>query len=296
MGQRNQTKNLQCFETIAAFRLYLNQQRATGKQVGFVATMGYLHDGHLSLVHAARQTCEIVTMSIFINPRQFGPQEDLDAYPRDLERDLRLARQAGVDAVFIPTVEEMYPATFNTEVIVHELTDTLCGASRPGHFKGVTTVVAKLFNIVGPANAYFGQKDYQQATVIRKMVTDLQMPIHVVTCPIVREPDGLAMSSRNAYLSPAERQAAVILWHALQFAQQQIAQGERRAASLLRALRHFINVEPRATIDYIAITDPCTLQKIESLAGTVLIALAVYMGKTRLIDNVLLSVPPENGA
>lgn len=295
MGQRNQIHDLQCFETIAAFRLYLDQQRANGKQIGFVATMGYLHDGHLSLVHAARQTCDIVTMSIFVNPRQFGPQEDLDAYPRDLERDMQLAREAGVDAVFMPTVEEMYPTAFNTEVIVHDLTDTLCGASRPGHFKGVTTVVAKLFNIVGPANAYFGQKDYQQAAVIRKMVTDLQVPIHVITCPIVREQDGLAMSSRNAYLGPSERQAAVILWHALQLAQKQIAQGERQAARLLRTLRDFINAEPHATIDYVAITDPCTLQKIDALTGPALIALAVYIGNIRLIDNILLTVPPGNG-
>jgi pantoate--beta-alanine ligase len=197
--------------------------------------------------------------------------------------------------VFIPSVNEMYPAHFNTEVIVHELTDTLCGASRPGHFKGVTTVVAKLFNIVGPVSAYFGQKDYQQAAVIRKMVTDLQMPIHVVTCPIIREQDGLAMSSRNAYLSPSERQAAVVLWNALQFAEQRIAQGERQAARLLRALRDFINAEPHATIDYVAITDPATLQKIESLSGIILIALAVYIGKTRLIDNILLTVPPDHG-
>lgn len=294
MGQQNQSQHPQCFETIAGFRLYLDRQRASGKQVGFVATMGYLHDGHLSLVYAARQACDIVTMSIFVNPRQFGPQEDLDAYPRDLERDLRLAQQAGVDAVFIPTVAEMYPAAFNTEVVVHVLTDTLCGASRPGHFKGVTTVVTKLFNIVGPANAYFGQKDYQQAAVIRKMVADLQMPIHVVTCPIVRETDGLAMSSRNAYLSPSERQAAVVLWHALQFAQQQIARGERHAATLRQALRHFISAEPQATIDYVAVTDPYTLQEIASLTDTVLIALAVYIGKTRLIDNIVLSVPPEN--
>lgn len=295
MGQRNRIHNIQCFETIAAFRLYLDQQRLDGRRIGFVPTMGYLHDGHLSLIHAARQTCDIVTMSIFVNPRQFGPQEDLDAYPRDLARDLNLAQQAGVDAVFIPSVNEMYPAHFNTEVIVHELTDTLCGASRPGHFKGVTTVVAKLFNIVGPVSAYFGQKDYQQAAVIRKMVTDLQMPIDVVTCPIIREQDGLAMSSRNAYLNPSERQAAVVLWNALQFAEQRIAQGERQAAQLLRALRDFINAEPHATIDYVAITDPATLQKIESMRGTILIALAVYIGKTRLIDNILLTVPPDHG-
>ena len=163
MGQQHQVENLRCFETVTALRQYLDQQRMADKQIGFVPTMGYLHNGHLSLVRAARQTCDVVVMSIFVNPKQFGPQEDLAAYPRDMDRDLCLACEAGVDVVFVPSVEEMYPAAFNTEVIVHGLTDSLCGASRPGHFKGVTTVVAKLFNIIGPARAYFGQKDYQQA-------------------------------------------------------------------------------------------------------------------------------------
>ena len=296
MGLQNQAEDVSCFETIDAFRLYLDQQRAAGKRIGFVPTMGYLHEGHLSLVRAARQSCDIVTMSIFVNPRQFSPQEDLEAYPRDMERDLQLAHQAGADAVFIPALEEMYPTAFNTEVIVHDLTDTLCGASRPGHFKGVTTVVAKLFSIVGPANAYFGQKDYQQAAVIRKMVADLAIPINVVTCPTVREKDGLALSSRNAYLSPPQRQAALVLWRALQLAKHQVDQGERQAAKLVQTLQDFIRTEPSAEVDYVAISDPRTLQEVDNFSGTVLIALAVHIGKTRLIDNMLLPVDSENNA
>ena len=293
MGQQHQVENLRCFETVTALRQYLDQQRMADKQIGFVPTMGYLHNGHLSLVRAARQTCDVVVMSIFVNPKQFGPQEDLAAYPRDMDRDLCLACEAGVDVVFVPSVEEMYPAAFNTEVIVHGLTDSLCGASRPGHFKGVTTVVAKLFNIIGPARAYFGQKDYQQAAVIRKMVADLRMPIDVVTCPIIREEDGLAMSSRNAYLSPAERQAALVLWRALRLAAEQIAQGERQGSTLVKVLQDFIAMEPRARTDYVAVSDSHTLEDIEVLSGTILVALAVYIGKTRLIDNRLLPVPSK---
>lgn len=293
MGQQHQVENLRCFETVTALRQYLDQQRMADKQIGFVPTMGYLHNGHLSLVRAARQTCDVVVMSIFVNPKQFGPQEDLAAYPRDMDRDLGLACEAGVDVVFVPSVEEMYPAAFNTEVIVQGLTDSLCGASRPGHFKGVTTVVAKLFNIIGPARAYFGQKDYQQAAVIRKMVADLRMPIDVVTCPIIREEDGLAMSSRNAYLSPAERQAALVLWRALRLAAEQIAQGERQGSTLVKVLQDFIAMEPRARTDYVAVSDSHTLEDIEVLSGTILVALAVYIGKTRLIDNRLLPVPSK---
>src|SRR5262245_46912745 len=211
---------MQVFDTVSTLRQFLAAQRAASKRIGLVPTMGYLHAGHLSLVHAARQECDIVVMSIFVNPRQFGPQEDFATYPRDLAGDLRQAQEAGVDAVFTPTVEEMYPPGFLTEVRVHELTALLCGASRPGHFHGVTTVVAQLFNIVGPDRAYLGQKDYQQVTVIRKMATDLHMPLEVITCPTVREAAGLAMSSRNAYLNPAERQAALVLWHALCLAEE----------------------------------------------------------------------------
>lgn len=296
MGQWNQAETLLCFASIDAFRRYLDQQRTAGKRIGFVPTMGYLHEGHLSLLRAARQSCDIVTLSIFVNPRQFSPQEDLAAYPRDMQRDLHLAQQVGADAVFAPAVEEMYPTAFNTEIIVHDLTDTLCGASRPGHFKGVTTVVTKLFNIVGPATAYFGQKDYQQAAVIRKMVTDLAIPVTVVTCPTVREKDGLAMSSRNAYLSPPQRQAALVLWRALQLAQRLVEQGERQAAKLVQVLQDFIRSEPSAKIDYVAISHPDTLRAVDRLCGTVLIALAVHIGATRLIDNMLVVVDSGNEA
>ena len=281
---------MQVFNTVSGLRIYLAAHRAAGKRIGLVPTMGYLHAGHLSLVQAARHECDVVVMSIFVNPKQFGPQEDFATYPRDMEGDLRQAREAGVDAVFTPTVAEMYPPGFLTEVSVHELTIPLCGASRPGHFNGVTTVVAKLFNIVGPDRAYFGQKDYQQVLVIRKMATDLCMPLTVVTCPTVRESDGLAMSSRNAYLTPAERQAALVLWRALRLAEERLAQGEREGTRLAATLRDFIAQEPLARIDYVAVADPDTLQEVEQLSGTALVALAVYIGKTRLIDNAVLSV------
>lgn len=281
---------MQVFDTVSALRKFLAAHRAASKRIGLVPTMGYLHAGHISLVRAARQECDVVVMSIFVNPKQFGPQEDFATYPRDMAGDLRQAREAGVDAVFTPAVTEMYPPGFLTEVRVHELTSPLCGAARPGHFNGVTTVVAKLFNIVGPDRAYFGQKDYQQVTVIRKMVADLHMPLEVVTCPTVREPDGLAMSSRHAYLNPAERQAALILWHALRLAEARLAQGERLGTRLAATLREYIAQEPLARIDYVAVAAPDTLQEVEPLSGTVLVALAVYIGKTRLIDNAVLRV------
>jgi pantoate--beta-alanine ligase len=281
---------MQVFDTVSGLRKFLAAHRAAGKRIGLVPTMGYLHAGHLSLVQAARRECDVVVMSIFVNPKQFGPQEDFATYPRDMEGDLRQAREAGVDAVFAPTVEEMYPPGFLTEVTVHELTAPLCGASRPGHFNGVTTVVAKLFNIVGPDRAYFGQKDYQQVTVLRKMATDLCMPLEVITCPTVREPDGLAMSSRNAYLIPAERQAALVLSRALRLAEECLAQGERQGARLTAMLHDCVTKEPLARIDYVAVCDPQTLREVEQITGTVLVALAVYIGKTRLIDNAVLRV------
>jgi pantoate--beta-alanine ligase len=281
---------MQVFDTVSGLRKFLAAHRAVSKRIGLVPTMGYLHAGHISLVHAARHECDVVVMSIFVNPKQFGPQEDFATYPRGMEGDLRQAREAGVDVVFTPSVEEMYPPGFLTEVVVHELTSPLCGVARPGHFNGVTTVVAKLFNIAGADRAYFGQKDYQQVTVLRKMTTDLCMPIEVITCPTVREPDGLAMSSRNAYLNPAERQAALVLSHALRLAEERLAQGERQDAQLAATLRGYIAKEPLARIDYVAVCDPDTLQEVERLSGTVLVALAVYIGKTRLIDNTLLRV------
>jgi pantoate--beta-alanine ligase len=279
---------MQVFDTVSGLRTFLAAYRAAGKRIGLVPTMGYLHAGHMSLVQAARRECDVVVLSIFVNPKQFGPQEDFTTYPRDMEGDLRQAREAGVDAVFTPAVEEMYPPGFLTEVIVHELTAPLCGASRPGHFNGVTTVVAKLFNIVGPDRAYFGQKDYQQVTVLRQMATDLCMPLEVITCPTVREPDGLAMSSRNAYLSPAERQAALVLARALRLAEERLAQGERQGTRLTATLRDCIAKEPLARIDYVAVCDPQTLREVEQVASTVLVTLAVYIGQTRLIDNALL--------
>ncbi len=283
---------MQVIDTVDALRQHLAAYRAVGKPIGLVPTMGFLHAGHLSLVQAARRECSVAVMSIFVNPRQFGPNEDFESYPRDMARDLDLARGAGVDVVFTPNVAEIYPAGFQSEVVVHGLTEPLCGASRPGHFNGVTTVVAKLFNMVGPNRAYFGQKDYQQAAVIQRMVTDLDMPLTVVVCPIVREADGLAMSSRNAYLSAEERQAALILSRALQLAEERIAQGERLGRELETALRDTIAQQPHAQIDYVVVCDPHTLQTIDTLSDTVLVALAVYVGATRLIDNALLSVPP----
>jgi pantoate--beta-alanine ligase len=281
---------MQIFDTVNGLRTFLAAHRAAGRRIGLVPTMGYLHAGHLSLVHKARHECDVVVMSIFVNPKQFGPQEDFTTYPRDMEGDLRQAREAGVDAVFAPSVEEMYPPGFLTEVAVHELTSPLCGAARPGHFNGVTTVVAKLFNIVGPDRAYFGQKDYQQVTVLRKMATDLCLPLEVITCPTVREPDGLAMSSRNAYLNPAERQAALVLSRVLHLAEERLVQGERQGTRLTAMLRDCIAREPLARIDYAAVCDPETLQEVEQLSGNVLVVLAVYIGKTRLIDNALFRV------
>ena len=281
---------MEVFETVKTLRQYLAVYRTAGARIGLVPTMGYLHEGHLSLVRAARQDCAIVVMSIFVNPRQFGPQEDFATYPRDMLRDLRLAEDAGVDAVFTPPVAEMYPPGFQTEVMVHDLAAPLCGAARPGHFTGVTTVVAELFNVVGPDRAYFGQKDYQQALVIRRMVQDLHLPLEVITCPIVREADGLAMSSRNARLSPVERQAALVVPRALHLAEECLARGERQGGRLVTALREYIGTEPLARLDYAEVCDPETLQPVAQLTGTVLVALAVFIGATRLIDNVLLRI------
>jgi len=285
---------MQVITSVAALRQHLGEQRTAGKRIGLVPTMGFLHAGHLSLVDAARRECDVVVMSIFVNPKQFGPNEDFESYPRDMARDLCLAGDGGVDVVFTPEVSEVYPEGFQSEVSVRGLTEPLCGASRPGHFNGVTTVVAKLFNMVGPDRAYFGQKDYQQAAVTQRMVTDLNMPLTVVVCPIVRESDGLAMSSRNAYLNPAERLAARVLWRALNVAESRLAAGERQAASLAAAVREVIAAEPLARIDYVAVCDPQSLAPLEALPETVLVALAVYVGRTRLIDNALYTVPQEN--
>lgn len=267
----------------------LRQKRAgLPEPVGFVPTMGYLHAGHLSLVERARQECASVVVSIFVNPTQFGPNEDLAKYPRDLPRDLSMLQEAGVDLVWTPTPEEMYPPNFQTWVTVEHLAAPLEGAHRPGHFRGVTTVVTKLFNAVQPHKAYFGQKDAQQAAVIRQMTRDLNFPIEIVVCPTVREADGLAMSSRNTYLNPEERRAATVLFRALSAAEAAYRQGERDAETLRRIVRQVIESEPLARLQYVSCADFETLQELEQVEGKALLSLAVFIGQTRLIDNFIL--------
>jgi len=256
--------------------------------VGFVPTMGCLHEGHLSLARRAREECASVIVSIFVNPTQFSPSEDLSKYPRDLERDLHLLEPLGVDLVWTPTPQVMYPSGFQTWVSVDELTRPLEGALRPGHFRGVTTVVAKLFNAVQPQKAYFGQKDAQQAAVIRQMARDLDFPIESVVCPTVREADGLAMASRNTYLNPDERKAATVLYRALSVAKTAYEKGERDAETLRRIMRQMIASEPLAQMQYVSCADYYTLEELETITGKTLLSLAVFFGKTRLIDNLLL--------
>jgi pantoate--beta-alanine ligase len=275
---------MQVVKTIADVRRW---RAAAASPVGFVPTMGYLHEGHLALAQRARAENTAVAVSIFVNPTQFGPDEDFQTYPRDLERDLTLLKTAKVDAVFIPSVEEMYPPGASTVIDVEALSTMLEGASRPGHFRGVATVVCKLFHLLQPERAYFGEKDYQQLQVIRQMVHDLRMPTEVLGCRTVREPDGLAVSSRNVYLSPAERQAAGILSRALFQATSLATDGERDAARLTAVVRGMLAHEPLLRIDYVAVVHPQTLQPVATigLEGAV-VCLAVWIGRTRLIDNV----------
>jgi len=256
--------------------------------VGFVPTMGYLHQGHLALVKQARAENSIVVASIFVNPTQFGPTEDFKSYPRDTERDLAMLRKEGTDIVFMPSAEEMYPEGFNSWVDVEKVTDRLEGSYRPGHFKGVATVVAKLFNIVEPARAYFGQKDAQQALVIKKMVADLNMNLEVIVAPTVRESDGLAMSSRNVYLNPQERQASIVLFKALTLARNRREKGERNAETVRQEMTSLISQEPLAKIEYVSIADAQTLEELSKIDRPALVSLSVRFGKTRLIDNMLL--------
>jgi pantoate--beta-alanine ligase len=256
--------------------------------VGFVPTMGYLHEGHLSLVRQARAECRSVVTSIFVNPTQFGPKEDLAAYPRDLERDLALLNREYVDLVWTPEPETIYPPGFQTWVTVEEATQRLEGALRPGHFRGVTTVVTKLFNCVDPDRAYFGQKDAQQSLVIRRLVQDLNIPVKVIVCPTVRETDGLALSSRNVYLSEQERQAAPVLYRALTAAQLAFLDGERQAEALRKIMSDTVIAEPLADLQYASCADPDTLIELESRVERALLSMAVFFRKTRLIDNLLL--------
>ena len=262
--------------------------RALPGPIGFVPTMGYLHAGHISLAQRARAECTRVVASIFVNPTQFGPNEDLAKYPRDLPRDLAMLEAAGVDLVWTPTPEMMYPSGYQTWVEVEGLTSGLEGVVRPGHFRGVTTIVAKLFNAVGPDKAYFGQKDAQQVAVIRRMTRDLDFPIEIIVCPIVREADGLAMSSRNVYLNPEQRQAATVLFRSLSAARSAFDSGERVAETLRALVRKTVASEPLARLDYVSCSDYDTLEELETAAGKTLLSMAVYLGKTRLIDNFVL--------
>lgn len=273
---------------ISKTREIIREERKKGKEIALVPTMGYLHEGHLTLVREAKKSGAFVVMSIFVNPLQFGPNEDFDRYPRDIERDARLAEEAGVDLIFNPGVEEMYPTTNLTTVVVDRLGDCLCGTSRPTHFNGVTTVVSKLFNIVQPDRAYFGQKDYQQYLIIKQMVRDLNFPIEIVPVPIVREYDGLALSSRNVYLSPEQREEALVLQRSLKVAEEWIRQGERRGAFIEEKMKEMINNESSGEIDYVDLRHPETLERVEMIEDRVLIALAVRFGSTRLIDNKLV--------
>lgn len=275
--------------TIAEVRAQVAAWKKEGLTVGLVPTMGYLHEGHASLVDTAVGQCDRVVASVFVNPTQFGPNEDLEDYPRDFDRDKALLEAHGCHLVFHPSVEEMYPAGAATYVeILSDMPKQLCGKSRPIHFRGVCTVVAKLFNIVTPDKAFFGQKDAQQLAILRRMVRDLSYGIELVGCPIVREPDGLAKSSRNTYLNPQERQAALVLSQAVKLGQELVAQGERSAVKVVAAMTAHIAAQPLARIDYVEAVDGVTMEPVETLQGTVLVAMAVYIGKTRLIDNFIV--------
>jgi pantoate--beta-alanine ligase len=275
-------------KTIEEMRSACRTAKLGGRRLGLVPTMGALHEGHLSLVRAAITRCDAVAASIFVNPTQFGPNEDFSKYPRALERDGELLEREGVSLLFAPSVEEMYPPGAVTHVTVEGMSERLCGESRPGHFRGVTTVVAKLFQIVDPDVAFFGQKDAAQVAIIRRMVRDLNFPVEIVACPIVREADGLAMSSRNAYLDPQQRKAALVLYRSLMRVQEDFSAGERSAATLIAAGREAFSREPSARLDYFEIVDPETLDPVAKIGKPALVAVAAFLGKTRLIDNVLL--------
>jgi pantoate--beta-alanine ligase len=280
-------------KTAAEMRAH-RQRRRAGSRLGFVPTMGALHPGHLSLVRAAREQCDTVAVSVFVNPTQFAPHEDWEQYPRTLARDRELLDQEGVELLFVPSEEEMYPPGASTWVQVDGLSDKLCGRSRPGHFRGVTTVVAKLFHIVQPECAFFGQKDAAQLAIIRRMVRDLHLPVEIVGCPVVREADGLAMSSRNAYLDHEQRQSAPALYRSLMRVEKDFNAGERNAAPLIAAGRGTLSAQPGVRLDYFEIVDPQTLDPLAEVSQPALVAVAAFVGKTRLID--CLALPGSEGA
>jgi len=268
--------------------------RKEGKIIGFVPTMGYLHEGHLSLIRIARKRCDLLVVSIFVNPTQFGPNEDLNSYPRDFERDSKLCEKEGVDVIFAPTAEEMYPDGYSTWVEVKgPVTEVLCGAFRPGHFRGVTTVVAKLFNIVQPHFAVFGQKDAQQLVVIKKMTRELNFPVEIVAAPTVREKDGLAMSSRNEYLNEKERKVAPKIYQSLILAKNMLLRGERDTEKIKNEMRKFLESAKLIKVQYIDIVDADTLEPLKNARGRVMVALAAFLGRARLIDNIIVDLDKE---
>ena len=277
-------------KTIADVRKYVSDARSEGKSVGFVPTMGAMHVGHASLIDVAVKKCDYVVVSIFVNPTQFGPTEDLEKYPRNLDADAALCKEHGADLIFAPEVNQMYPDQLITWVDVENITATLCGSFRPGHFRGVTTVCAKLFNIVGPDFAFFGQKDAQQVVVIRQMVADLNMPLEIVTCPIIRDADGLATSSRNKYLSESERKDALLLSKSLFMCRDLYQQGTKQANKLISAIRNVLSESENVKIQYIEIVNPQNLTPVEQIDDTGLVAIAAHVGSTRLIDNILLGL------
>lgn len=279
---------MELIKTISDMKKISKEFKKEGYKVGFVPTMGYLHEGHLALVRKAKEISDKVVVSIFVNPLQFGPREDFRDYPRDLQRDLALLEKEGVDVVFVPEEEEMYPSNYQTYVEVTKLTERLCGAFRPGHFKGVTTVVLKLFNIVNPDVAIFGEKDYQQLLVIKQMVRDLNLDVEIVSHPTVRESDGLAMSSRNIYLSSRERESALSLYKALNLAEKLVKEGERDPEKIRKSMAEFINMHPYIIVQYIEIVDPETLEPVEVIDRPVLCAIAAFVGRARLIDNKII--------
>ena len=282
---------MQVAKTVREVRAWTKLARAEGKTIGFVPTMGYFHEGHLSLMRRAKAECDLCVVSLFVNPTQFGPSEDFQRYPRDFARDAALAESVGVDLLFAPEVEEMYPDGYQTYVEVTEVTRRLEGAARPGHFRGVATVCTKLFHIVQADRAYFGKKDYQQLKVIQRMVRDLNIPIEIVPCETVREPDGLAMSSRNVYLKPNEREAATVLYRALCAGRDAILAGERDAKKVQTLVEQVIATEPLVKTEYVDVADAETLEPLTDLRGEVVISLAARVGVARLIDNITVTVP-----
>lgn len=289
-GKAKEIKMILIENTVKKVRETVKEWKSQGLTVGLVPTMGYLHEGHQSLIKKAVNENDRVVVSIFVNPIQFAPNEDLETYPRDLEKDSLLCNSTGADLIFHPQPEEMYPGGFSTQVVMNNLTAELCGKTRPTHFSGVCTVVSKLFNIVKPDRAYFGEKDAQQLAIIRRMVKDLNFDIEIVGCPIVREADGLAKSSRNTYLNSSERKAALILSKSIELGKKMVADGEKSSQTVINAMTDLIKTEPLAKIDYVSIVNAETIEPVDTISGEILTAVAVYIGKTRLIDNFMITV------